>query len=832
MNSDRRSNKQQIITNWNGFRVNHIHVIDGAKLCIWKSTQKQFLTIILLLTAMEIKDLFTQEIDERNSSSVPIGFYFQKYLRLWYFFLLGVIAFSGAALTYIYYTPDQYEITATLMINSGEEAKRGFSTNAVLDDLDGYQTTNIIENEVEVLTSVSLIRKVLENMNLYNTFFEENGFRRYRELFGEEIPVTIAYTRLTERPKIAPGLIRLELLDETSFRLETEEGHSSQHQFGDNLSNFYGDFSIQLKENRVGAFPKTLFFSFNDMRELAFAYSEDIEAEPTNKLSTIVSLSLLTSVPEKGEQLLARLVETYNSEALKNVNSTAANTLTFIDEQMAKLTAELAEIEQAVETYKNENAISDLSAESQLYLENSSNAKQKLSEYEISIEVLNNLEENLSDPNNPSKMVQGSLLIDDATLSDLVKKYNELQRDRQRLLNGTTADNPLVKNLDEQLYSLKSDLLENIQSNKRSIQVAKKSLEENSMRIEDRANRVPQIERELLAITRQQATKQENYQYLMRKREESVLSLAATSVSNARIIDPPMAGIYPAKPLKKLIMAFALLLGMGVPFGLIYLNNYFFGKIGQKNEVEAISRVPIMGEISHGKKKNLYLNKLSRRSVIGEQVNMIWTNMKFASMRKSNQVILTTSSIGGEGKTFFSINLARTIGLSGKKVVILEFDLRKPSVFQQLGIQPDKPGISEYLSDERYTARDILTLSDDNANIFLVSAGKLPENPVQLMNSPRLEELFAELRSIFDHILVDSAPIGLVADAYALSPYADLLAYVVRYYYTKPNHLKLINDIADQGKFKNPVLILNDAKSEHSYGYGYGDYYTRKTAKI
>jgi capsular exopolysaccharide synthesis family protein len=780
---------------------------------------------------MEIKDLFTQDIDLKKSSSVPIAFYFKKYLRLWYLFLIGVLCFGGAALTYIYYTPEQYEITTTLMINSGEEAKPGFSSNAVLDDLEGYQTNPIIENEVEVLTSVSLIRKVLENLNLYTTFFVEDGFNRYRELFGTEVPVTISFSRLTERPKIIPGRIRLEILDEQSFSLEAEEGKRSQHRFGETLSNYYGEFAIHLKEGQVETYPKTLFFAFNDMRELAFGYSEDILAEPTNKLSTVISLSLLSTVPEKGEQILAKLVETYNSDALKNVNSTAANTLTFIDEQMEKLTAELAEIEQAVETYKNENAISDLSAESQLYLENSSNAKQKLSEYDISIEVLNNLEENLRDPNNPSKMVQGSLLIDDVTLSDLVKKYNELQRDRQRLLNGTTADNPLVKNLDEQLYSLKSDLLENIQSNKRSIQIAKKSLEENSMKIEDRANRVPQIERELLAITRQQATKQENYQYLMRKREESVLSLAATSVSNARIIDPPMTDLYPAKPLKKLIMAFALFLGLGVPFGLIYLNNYFFAKIGQKTEVEAISQVPIMGEISHEKKKNLYLGNFDRRSVIGEQINLIWTNMKFASMKKANQVILTTSSIGGEGKTFFSINLARSIGLSGKKIVILEFDLRKPSVFQQLGLKPSKPGLAEYLSDERYSTRDLLTLSEDNPNIFLISAGKLPENPLQLMHSPRLEELFAELRGTFDHILIDSAPIGLVADAFALSPYTDLLAYVVRYYYTKPNHVNLLNDIADKGKFKNPVLVLNDAKSEHSYGYGYGDYYAKKTAK-
>ncbi|MBD3627940.1 polysaccharide biosynthesis tyrosine autokinase [Cyclobacterium sp.] len=781
---------------------------------------------------MDIKDLLNQEIDLKKTSSVPLEFYFKKYLRHWYLFLAGVLLLCGAALAYIYYTPSQYEINSTLMINNNTEAKKGFSNNTVLDDLDGYQTTSNVENEVEVLTSVSLIKKALENLDLYNTFFVADGFKRYKEIYGIEVPVSISYSKINDRPKKLTNMVGLEIIDDQSFELEMEEGFKSRHNFGDEISNFFGEFTIHLKENQQEFYPKSLFFTYNDMREMAFEYRENINAEPTNKLSTVISLKFLATIPEKGEDFLKTLVEVYNTEALKNINSTASNTLAFIDEQMEKLTTELAEIEKAVETYKNENSISDLSAESQIYLQNSNTTKQKLSEYDINFEVLNNLEENLTSSNNLSEMVQGSLLIEDDALSDLVKKYNELQRQRQRLLNGTTSDNPLVKNLDEQLFSLRSNLLENIQSSKKSLQVAKKSLQENALAIEERANRVPQIERELLNITRQQSIKQENYQYLMKKREESILSLAATSVSNARVIDPPIAGLYPARPMKKLIMVFAFILGLGIPFGLIFVKDYYFGKIGQKNEVEAMSQVPIMGEISHEKRKNLYLGTPHHKSLIGEQINLIWTNMKFASMKKTNQVILTTSSIGGEGKTFFSINLARTIGLSGKKTVILEFDLRKPSVLKQLGIKTNKPGISEYLSSENYITSDILTLSEENPNIFLIGAGKLPDNPLQIMNSPRLEGLFVELRSKFDHIIIDSAPIGLVADAFYLSAFADMVAYVVRYYYTKPNHLKLINEIAQNEKFPNPVLVLNDAKSEHSYGYKYGYYYDLKSAKI
>jgi len=781
---------------------------------------------------MDIKELLTLDVDLKKSSSVPLEFHLKKYLRYWPFFLAGIMTLCGAALAYIYYTPNQYEVTSSLMINSNGENRTELSSNAVLDDLDGYQISHVIENEVEVLTSISLIQKALEELSLYNTFYMEDGFYRQKEIYGKDVPVQILYHRLNDHPTPFNGLARLYIIDDKKFILEMEEGIKNQYLFGEKLNNFFGDFTIFLNEEYNSSHPKSLFFSYNDLRKMSFEYRDNINAEPTNKLSTVISLSLIETITEKGEQILAKLAEVYNTDALKKVNSTAANTLAFIDQQMVKLTSELMEIELEVENYKNKNSISDLSAEAQLYLENSSNAKQKLSEYDIGIEVLNNLEDNLTKNNNPSIMVQGSLLIEDTNLSDLIKKYNELQRERKRLLNGITPDSPLAKNLDEQLSSLKADLLENIQSNKSSIEIARKNLEANELKIENRVNQVPQIERKLLEITRKQTSKQKNYEYLMKKREESVLSLAATSVSNARIIDPPMAGLYPAKPLKKLIMAFALILGLGLPFGVIFLYEHFFGKIRQKNDLEAISQVPIMGEVSTIKNKSKYQTNFPYKSLLGEQISLIWTNMKFASRNQPNQVILTTSSIGCEGKTFFSINLAKIIALSGKKVVILEFDLRKPAVIQQMNLNVSKPGIYEYLTEDTYTTQDILRFYEDNANLFIIGAGKTPENPILTMSSPRLAELFHELRIKFDHIIIDSAPIGLVADAFALSSFTDMLVYMVRYYHTKPNHIDLINDIARKNKFKNPVLILNDAKAEHSYGYGYGYYYTKKATTI
>jgi capsular exopolysaccharide synthesis family protein len=773
---------------------------------------------------MDIKELLDLDVDLNKSASYPLEFYLKKYLRSWHLFLISIVLCTILAFTYIYFTPSQYEIASTLLINSGGENKSGLTSNAVLDDLDGYQTSHIIENEIEVLTSVSLIHKTLQELSMYNNFYVKDGLKRDKEIYGKEVPIQIIYHRLNDRPKLPKNLVTLNIIDNENFILEID-GLRNQYTFGERITNFFGDFTIYLKDGFNSTYPRSLLLSYNNLRELSYEYRDYINAEPTNKLSTVISLSLLEPCPEKGEKILTKLVEVYNSEALKKVNSTAANTLTFIDQQMVKLTSELMEIEMEVENYKNQNAISDLSAESMLYLESSSVTKQKLSDFDINLAVLGNLEENLSN-NSPSGMVQGSLLIEDINLSELVKQYNELLRERKRLLTGITPDNPLAKTLEGQISSLKADLLESIRSNKKSIQIAKQRLEANEEKIEQRANMVPEIERKLLEITRQQTTKQENYQYLMKKREEAVLSLAATSVSNARVIDPAMAGLYPAKPVKKLILLFALFVGVSLPIGFTFFYERLFDKIRIKNDLEAITNVPIMGEISTVNRKDY-----SNLSLIKEQINLIWTNIIFQSKNMESQIIMTSSSVSGEGKTFFSINLANSIASSGKSVVIIEFDLRKPATFHQLGLRKNKPGIIEYVLEDKYTSHDLITLSDENPNIFLIGAGKTSENLIQIMNSPKLGKLFDELREKFDHIIIDSAPLGLVADAYALAPYTDILVFMVRYYQTKPNHIKIINEISKKGKFKNPVIVLNDAKPEHTYAYKYDYYYERKVAK-
>ncbi|WP_339923298.1 GNVR domain-containing protein [uncultured Cyclobacterium sp.] len=778
---------------------------------------------------MNIKEFLSLEVDLNKSTSQPLEFYLKKYLRLWYFFILSVFICITIGIIHLYLTPSQFEIASTLLINSVGENKSGLTSNAVLDDLDGYQISHIVENEVEVLTSVSLIHKTLQELSMYINFYVEDNFHRNKEIYGKEVPINIIYHQLSDRPKSPKDMVVLDIIDKEKFILEID-GIKNQYFFGEKILVFFGEITIYLKNDFDSSYPRSLLLSYNNLRKLSYEYQDYINATPTNKLSTVISLSLLEPSPEKGEQILSKLVEVYNTEALKKINSTAANTLTFIDQQLVKLTSELTEIERDVENYKNKNAISDLSAEAMLYLENSNEAKQKLSDYDINLEVLQNLEENLS-INNPSVMVQGSLLIDDTNLSDLVNKYNELLRERKRLLTGITSDNPLAKTIDNQISNLKIDLVENIKSNKNSIQIAKKRLESNESEIEQRANRVPEIERELLEITRQQTSKQENYQFLMKKREEAILSLAATSVSNARIIDPPMASLYPTKPKKKLIFMLALFIGVSFPIGFIFLIEHFVEKIRIKEDLESLTKVPIMGEISSLKKQKNRHNSPSSNFLVREQISLIWSNMKFLSSDQENQTILVSSSVGGEGKTFFSINLAKSIASSGKRVVILEFDLRKPATFQQLGMRKLKPGIAEYLLDDKFKTHDILQLADDYANIFLVNAGKSLSDLTQIMNSPRLANLFEELREKFDHIIIDSAPIGLVADAFALSPFIDMLAYVVRYYQTKPSHIKLINNISQKDKFKNAVLILNDAKSEHTYTYEYGYYYDKKYAK-
>lgn len=768
-----------------------------------------------------LSDMLLDGFLEESSTPFDIRSEIFKYLRYWWLFVLGVMVCLGGALVYLFFATPLYQASASLLIKVDKGID--FTQNAVFSDLEAYESNNKIENELEIIGSYSIVRDAIDELPLHAFYFVEDRFSRRKEIYGEQVPVSVVVEELNSAG-IAPEdrTIKVHLAAD-DFTIESAEGNLRKVKYGEKIENWYGVFSIEKVKPFDEETPSTLIISLNNKDLLAGRFTGALTVEQSNRFSSVVNLSLIDPVPAKAKDILNKIVEVYNFQAVKEKNIIATNTLEFIDEQLVALTEELESIEARIEGYKRNYNISDLSSELANSLQNSADFESQLSRNRTQMEVLESIERYL---NNPSGMteVTSSLTIEDNTLAALVMKFNELQSEKERLLRTLQPNNPLIINLEDQLASFKQNILTNLSNIKAGLDIQNKNMQSRVAELDSRVRSVPEIERGLLELTREQGIKQEHYLYLVKKREESQLSLAATTVSNSRIIDAASGGGGPVKPNRKLILGMAFMMGMGLPFGFIYLKNTLSGKIIQKQEIKKITSIPIIAEISHHNKKEALAISEKKRTPIAEQFRLLRTNLKFQNTGLDDKVILVTSSISGEGKTFFSLNFGVSLSLTGKKVIVLEFDLRKPALLESVAVK-GRTGITDYLNSEDLAIDDLIIKFDPVSNLYLLGCGSIPDDPAEIMLSPKVGRLIEELKERFDYIILDTAPVGTVADAFNLVSYSDYSLFIIRYNYTTKQHLNFIEENNFSNKLKRPLIVLNGAKSgagNYSYGYGYG----------
>ncbi|EOZ96363.1 Tyrosine-protein kinase Wzc [Indibacter alkaliphilus LW1] len=785
---------------------------------------------------MKISDIIKEieeEEKEKDNYGISYKLMFHKYLSKWHWFFVSILIFGLSTVLYAYFATSLYQINSTILLrdeNKGTE----FASNSLLSESQGYSGSSSVENEAEVFRSEYLISKAIEELNFSISFFQNNGFLRWREIYKNEVPIDLLIKEKNEYFNLRELEVLIIPVSNEEFILKEDKKEEKKYKFGQDVKNSYGTFSIQKNKDFFGNFndylnsPLKMIFHGD---KLSRDISESFDVEIVNKLASVISLTIYAEHPLKGKDLLNKILEIYNREAEEEKNSLAKNTIAFIDEQLVDLTEELLRIENEAEQYKLRNSITDVSAEAQLFLNSTTANRQQVAEITVQIDVLESIEAYMSESGNEFETIPGTLSAPEPTLNELIQNYNKLQQDRERMLRTTQPTNPIVINISEQLTSLRRSIIESIKQIKNSLIISKRSLETSSNQFQSRASRVPTMERELLDINRKQGIKQEHYLLLVQKREEAAITLAAASSGNSKVIDPPSSSEYPVKPNKKIIFGLSLIFGFGLPFGLIYFKDRWDEKVQFKSDVEKSTKVPILGELSRKVKKGVIAISKSKRTMIAEQIRFIRTSLAFATNNKEKKVILVTSGMSGEGKTFFSINLAISLGLAGKKVVVLEFDLRKPALMNALEL-PKSKGLSEYLDpDSSINTKDIITHWEGQENVSIISCGEIPENPAELMLGERIIKLLSELKNNFDHVIIDSAPVGLVSDAFTLSDFADVTIYMVRYNFSTKAQLNTIEDIRKTKRFKNPMIVLNGAKLEMTYGYGeaYGKSYYQKS---
>lgn len=740
-----------------------------------------------------------------------------KYLRYWYIFLISVVVCAALAFLYLYFATPQYRIVSTLLLKNEESESNSLTNNTSLGEINLFNTKQKIDNEIEVLKSNSLMQRVFSELSLNVTYHVKRKLKT-EEIYGSEVPIRLSINKL--HPTSYGKSITIRRKTSTTFEITEDTGEASTHIYGEEVSKSYGIFTvIAAKDKRTH---DTIIVKFHDLRKMANGYNEQLKVETVNKKANVIRITLIDSVPEKGRDIINKLLDVYRKEALEDRNLIAKTTILFIDERLKFLTSELSDVEKDVEQYKRQNELTNVTSNADQYVAQAGEYSKQLSELGIQIQVLESIEDYINKQPGKYELVPSTLSIQDPTLVQLITRFNELQLERERMLRTTLPNNPLVQDLNEQLASLQLNILENLHNIKNGLAITQKSLQSTSGRFRSQIQKVPSIERDLLEINRQQGTKGNLYLYLLQKREESALALEIT-VSNSRLLDPATADDTPVSPKPTLVYLLALIIALGLPFSGVYVKDALNDKVQSKRDIHRATSTPILGEISHNSSgKSLIVTEESGTS-IAELFRLVRSNLHFATAGKENKVVLITSSTSGEGKTFFSINLAASLTLIGKKVALLELDLRMPSMAKQLGIIPGI-GISDYLvATDKVAIEDVIRPHATVPGLFIASSGSLPPNPAELMMSHNLAHLISELKVSFDYVIIDTAPIGKVADAFSLSSLIDSTIYVVRYNYTEKSQLDLIEDIYKNKKLAHPMIVLNDAKEDtaHAYGYGY-----------
>lgn len=758
-----------------------------------------------------------RDISDFESEQVDLKSILSGYLKYWYLFVIGILLCVGGAYVYLLYTTPQYRINSTVLLKDDKSDRASFDLSGFAG-ADIFQPNKKVQDETQVLKSKSLMQRTLQELSLHTSYFVEDEVKHV-EVYGEDLPARVIVSKLDES---AYGkAVTIHIRNNSSFDLVEADASSTSHKFGQEVNKPYGTFTVVMAAAAITPdSPRDILVKFNDLRKMAVSYSGKLEIAPVSKEGNVLGLALVDPVPKKGKDIINKLIEVYNKEDDEEKNLIAANAIDFIDERLKLLTAELTDVEGDVEQYKRKNEVTDIGSQAKMYVEKANDYTKQLTDWGIQIDVLQSIERYLSNRQTQNELVPSTLNIQDPTLLGLIGKFNELQMERQRMLRTTRPDNPIVQGMADQLANLRLNILENLQNIKNSLIITRDQLQENYAQFESRVQQVPSIERDLLEINRQQGTKEQLYLYLLQKREESALSLVAT-VSNLKVVDAATAEEEPVLPKTNLIYVLAVLLGLGLPFAGIHLKEALNDKVQELRDVEQATSTPVLGEITFKKTRHPLVVTQDSRTTVAEQFRQIRANLQFSSLGKENKVILVTSSMGGEGKTFFSLNLGASLVLTGKRVVVLSFDLRKPVLMQRLGL-PNEEGITNYLVSDTIAVEEIIHPSNVLPDLFIVGSGPIPINPSELMLLPRVGKLIKQLSEVFDHIILDTSPVGQVADALALSPYIDSCIYVVRNNHTYKKQLKIVDDIYNNRKFKNAMIVINGAKVEAGYGYGYG----------
>ncbi|MFV9551032.1 GumC family protein [Algibacter sp. PT7-4] len=776
-----------------------------------------------------------------NQDEIDIKKIILSYLKHWKWFVLSCIVFFTLAFFQLRYAIPQYNAYAKIMLV--EDSGVSNPAELLLKDLGQFSNSESkkIEDEIQILKSRKLMKGVVDSLDLNLQFFVKGRFHDTQYFPNDTSPVQITFDNAENKIHESSFTFSVLITSATSFEFiytpkSSEEEVIKKHSFGKEFSTPIGPITltpdIKKIDNLVG---QTIYVKIRPLESLAEHYKNKISISQTSELSKVINLSLTDAVANKAKAIINTLINHYNFTSIEAKNLKSNNTADFINKRIDLIATDLSKADDKIQQFKTGNKLTDITSEADLYLNASTQTEQSLASSKTQYSMINFMKSQISD--NSLTRIPSNVGLADGSVNTMASKYNELLDRRDKLLKSSNEKNPIIVNLDQQLHSLKSSLKQSLDNSAEAVGLQIRSLENQSAKISSKIYAVPGQVRESRDIQREQGIKESLYLYLLQKREEATISLISTS-PNAKIIDEAHTNYSPVSPNRKITFLASIIIGLCIPFGIIFISQLLDNKIHNKEDLEKITKgIMVLGEIPRVDNSNKTLIESNDRSILSESFRIIRTNFDFIKRSRNNQrhnnIIFITSTINGEGKSFFSLNMALTVANTGKKVLLIGADVRNPQIYSAFNQKKNnninktsKIGLTEYLADNSISISETINnYKINNINIDILLSGKVPPNPAELLMSDRMKNLFTSVEKDYDYVIVDTAPSMLVTDTLLISQYAGHTIYITRADHTEKKILNFAKELHAENKLNNMMLVVNDVKqSNFGYGARYGYY--------
>ena len=789
-----------------------------------------------------------QQIQETNEEQSSFNFQtiYTAFVLNWKWFLLSIFICLGIGFLYLRYATPVYNTTAKLLIKDDKNDNGG--GGGALQALESMSNLGFIssnygtENEQEILTSTTIAEQAIRDLKLYANYYIKGSVKK--ELVYKEQPINVEMD--------APHLERLDAplelkitRDNDSYKItgtyyiaENEVSFTGPYDIEKNISSLpavirtqVGTLTLTKNGNRTLEDGETEFVDMLSPRLTSHLYIKKLSVEQTSKTSSVFSLQINDENISRSIDYLNQMVTCYNRQANEDKNEIAVRTEEFINDRLAKIDAELSSTDGALESYKKRNKLMELQLDAMTTSENTSTYEQKLNEANTQISLIGSLINFANRPGNRHQVLPSNIGLQDEASTSLINEYNKIALERNRLLRTASENSPVVIELTSQLDNMQASIHQALEQARKGLIIQRDAIRRQLGRYDTQVTKAPEQERILTQIGRQQEVRSGLYLMLLQKREENSISLAATA-DKSKLIEKPQFN-KKISPKGSIVMLIALIMGIAIPSGLLYVINFFRYRIEGHEDVASLTKLPIIADIvvasDTAKTRADIVVHENQNNQMEEIFRSMRTNIQFM-LKPGQNVILFTSSTSGEGKTFTAANLAVSFALLGKKVILIGLDIRKPRLAELFRINNYTSGITNLLVMDNPQWGDIekqIVPSEINGKLDLLMAGPIPPNPAELVSRPALEQVITQIKQHYDYVLIDTAPVGLVTDTLQIGKLADISIYMCRADYTPKASFNMINSLAEENKLANMCIAINGidlSEKKYGYYYGYGKY--------